>query len=308
MQAYAEGCELLEAADVVENVTEVFRSWREGTVIRSWLLDLLVARARRGPGPRPDPRLRRGLRRGPVDGRGGHRPRRRRRPAITAALFARFVSRQDDSPAMKAVAAMRNQFGGHATPDRAAAGGRRLGRGRARRHQRRLTRPSRVRHPPVAARLPLVRRPRPRAGAGGDRVRRPQRPGQDQPRRGDRLPLPPGLAPGRRRRARWSGSAPSRRLSARPVVRDGRTALLEVEITPGRANRARVNRSPLPRAREIARPAAHRAVRARRTSRWSRATRPSGAASSTTCSCSGRPGSPACAPTTTGSCDSATRC
>ena len=35
-------------------------------------------------------------------------------PVITAALFARFVSRQDDSPAMKMVAALRNQFGGHA--------------------------------------------------------------------------------------------------------------------------------------------------------------------------------------------------
>jgi len=35
-------------------------------------------------------------------------------PAIAASLFARFVSQQDDSPAMKAVAAMRNQFGGHA--------------------------------------------------------------------------------------------------------------------------------------------------------------------------------------------------
>ena len=43
MQAYAEGWELLETVDVVDNVTEVFRSWREGTVIRSWLLDLLVA-------------------------------------------------------------------------------------------------------------------------------------------------------------------------------------------------------------------------------------------------------------------------
>src|SRR3954449_8081567 len=43
MQAYAEGWELLEAVDMVDNVTEVFRSWREGTVIRSWLLDLLVA-------------------------------------------------------------------------------------------------------------------------------------------------------------------------------------------------------------------------------------------------------------------------
>jgi 6-phosphogluconate dehydrogenase len=36
-------------------------------------------------------------------------------PAITASLFARFVSRQDDSPAMKMVSALRNQFGGHAT-------------------------------------------------------------------------------------------------------------------------------------------------------------------------------------------------
>ncbi|MEZ5161176.1 MAG: hypothetical protein R2709_10825 [Marmoricola sp.] len=41
---------------------------------------------------------------------------------IAASLFARFTSRQDDSPAMKAIAAMRNQFGGHAihpqTPDK----------------------------------------------------------------------------------------------------------------------------------------------------------------------------------------------
>jgi 6-phosphogluconate dehydrogenase len=34
-------------------------------------------------------------------------------PTISAALFARFVSRQDDSPAMKAIATLRNQFGGH---------------------------------------------------------------------------------------------------------------------------------------------------------------------------------------------------
>ncbi len=43
MQAYAEGWELLEKVDLVDNVTEVFDSWRQGTVIRSWLLDLLVA-------------------------------------------------------------------------------------------------------------------------------------------------------------------------------------------------------------------------------------------------------------------------
>jgi 6-phosphogluconate dehydrogenase len=44
-------------------------------------------------------------------------------PAITAALYARFVSRQDDSPTMKAVAAMRNQFGGHAVKTAAPLGG-----------------------------------------------------------------------------------------------------------------------------------------------------------------------------------------
>ena len=42
MQAYAEGYELLEAAKVVEDVPGVIKSWTQGTVIRSWLLDLLV--------------------------------------------------------------------------------------------------------------------------------------------------------------------------------------------------------------------------------------------------------------------------
>src|SRR5918994_2178428 len=50
MQSYAEGWELLEKVDMVENVTEVFRSWREGTVIRSWLLDLMVAALEEDPG------------------------------------------------------------------------------------------------------------------------------------------------------------------------------------------------------------------------------------------------------------------
>ena len=50
MQAYAEGWELLEKAELTDNVTEVFRSWREGTVIRSWLLDLMVAALDEDPG------------------------------------------------------------------------------------------------------------------------------------------------------------------------------------------------------------------------------------------------------------------
>ena len=71
MQSYAEGWELLEAVDEVDNVTEVFRSWREGTVIRSWLLDLLVAALDDDDALAEIARLRRGLRRGPVDRRGG---------------------------------------------------------------------------------------------------------------------------------------------------------------------------------------------------------------------------------------------
>jgi 6-phosphogluconate dehydrogenase len=113
MQAYAEGYELLMAANVVEDVAGVIKSWTHGTVIRSWLLDLLVLALEQ------DPQL--AEIRGYVDDSGEGRwtieeainhsvPA----PVMTAALYARFVSRQEDSPAMKAVAALRNQFGGHA--------------------------------------------------------------------------------------------------------------------------------------------------------------------------------------------------
>lgn len=122
MQAYAEGWELLEKVDLVDNVTEVFRSWRQGTVIRSWLLDLLVEALDAEPGLE-------GIR-GYAEDSGEGRwtveagiEHAVATPAITAALYARFVSRQDDSPAMKAVAAMRNQFGGHAMQTVAPKGG-----------------------------------------------------------------------------------------------------------------------------------------------------------------------------------------
>jgi 6-phosphogluconate dehydrogenase len=113
MQAYAEGFELLEKVDLVENVTEVFDSWREGTVIRSWLLDLLVAALQddshldKIAGYAEDSGEGRWTIEAAIDNAVPL-------PAITASLFARFLSRQDESPAMKAVAAMRNQFGGHA--------------------------------------------------------------------------------------------------------------------------------------------------------------------------------------------------
>jgi 6-phosphogluconate dehydrogenase len=122
MQAYAEGWELLEKAAMTDNVTEVLRSWREGTVIRSWLLDLLVAALDDTPqlegirGYAEDS----GEGRWTVEAGIEHAVAT---PAITAALYARFISRQDDSPAMKAVAAMRNQFGGHAMQTSAPEGG-----------------------------------------------------------------------------------------------------------------------------------------------------------------------------------------
>ena len=113
MQAYAEGYELLTASPVVKDVHGTLKAWTRGTVVRSWLLDLLVAALEK------DPML--------VDIRGYVEDSGEGRwtmdeaidnavpmPVLAAALFERFASRQVDSPAMKAVAALRQQFGGHA--------------------------------------------------------------------------------------------------------------------------------------------------------------------------------------------------
>ncbi|GAA2176441.1 decarboxylating 6-phosphogluconate dehydrogenase [Agrococcus versicolor] len=113
MQAYAEGFELLEKSPIVSNVPGSFKAWQRGTVIRSWLLDLMV-RALDADDDLSDIE-------GYVEDSGEGRWTVEEAianavplPVISAALFARFESRQDDSPAMKAVAALRNQFGGHA--------------------------------------------------------------------------------------------------------------------------------------------------------------------------------------------------
>ena len=122
MQSYAEGWELLEKVDLVDNVTEVFDSWRSGTVIRSWLLDLLVAALE------DDAHLDKTAGYAEDSGEGRWTVEAAIDNAvpmnvIAASLFARFVSRQDDSPAMKAIAAMRNQFGGHAVHTEPPVGG-----------------------------------------------------------------------------------------------------------------------------------------------------------------------------------------
>jgi 6-phosphogluconate dehydrogenase len=120
MQAYGEGYELLQAADAVTNVPEIFRSWTQGTVIRSWLLDLLV----RALDEDPDLERIRGRAEDSGEGRWTLQAAIEHAvpmPVIAEALFARFRSRQDDSPAMKVVAALRNQFGGHAITSAASS-------------------------------------------------------------------------------------------------------------------------------------------------------------------------------------------
>ncbi|WP_312868164.1 phosphogluconate dehydrogenase (NAD(+)-dependent, decarboxylating) [Amycolatopsis pithecellobii] len=113
MQAYAEGFELMEAAHVINDVPAVIKGWQRGTVVRSWLLDLLVRALD------DDPEL--DDLEGYVEDSGEGRWTLEEAinnavpaPVISAALFARFSSRQKDSAAMRAVAALRNQFGGHA--------------------------------------------------------------------------------------------------------------------------------------------------------------------------------------------------
>lgn len=115
MQAYAEGYELLDKReDLIKDVAGTFKAWQRGTVVRSWLLELLVRALEQDPDFEEID--------GYVEDSGEGRWTLEEAidnavpmPAISASIFARFVSRQgDESPAMKAVAALRHQFGGHA--------------------------------------------------------------------------------------------------------------------------------------------------------------------------------------------------
>jgi 6-phosphogluconate dehydrogenase len=112
MQAYAEGYELLAAEPLIADAGSVLKAWQRGTVVRSWLLELMVTAALDDPGferltgSTEDS----GEGRWAVEEAIAHAVPA---PVISAALFARFSSRQADSPAMKAVSALRNQFGGH---------------------------------------------------------------------------------------------------------------------------------------------------------------------------------------------------
>jgi len=113
MQAWAEGFELLSATDIVKDVPGTFKAWQRGTVVRSWMLELMVKAMDEDPTFAHIS--------GYVEDSGEGRWTVEEAlansvavPTISASIFARYVSRQDDSPAMKAVAALRQQFGGHA--------------------------------------------------------------------------------------------------------------------------------------------------------------------------------------------------
>jgi 6-phosphogluconate dehydrogenase len=113
MQSYAEGYELLRASDLGIDVEGAIAAWTHGTVVRSWLLDLLLRALQDDPGLTKV----RGWAEDSGEGRWTVDEAVRLAvpvPVIASALFARFASRQDDSPAMKVVAALRKQFGGHA--------------------------------------------------------------------------------------------------------------------------------------------------------------------------------------------------
>jgi 6-phosphogluconate dehydrogenase len=114
LQAYAEGFEILHASDYDLDLHEVSRLWNQGSVVRSWLLEL-AERAFEADGTDLDHI------RGYVEDSGEGRwtvfdaiDKDVPAPVITLSLLARFTSRQDESYSAKVIAALRNQFGGHA--------------------------------------------------------------------------------------------------------------------------------------------------------------------------------------------------
>lgn len=113
MHAYAEGYELLAAEDLITDPQAVIQAWTNGTVVRSWLQQLLAKALKEDPGFAAISGYTEdsGEGRWTVEEAISHRVPM---PVIAASLFARFASRQEDSPTMKAVSALRNQFGGHA--------------------------------------------------------------------------------------------------------------------------------------------------------------------------------------------------
>jgi 6-phosphogluconate dehydrogenase len=114
MQAYAEGFEVMAKSEFELDVKDIAGIWRYGSVVRSWLLELLHDALEKGGNDLPHIK-------GYVEDSGEGRWTIHEAiaedvpvPAITAALYARFASRIEESYAAKITAALRNEFGGHA--------------------------------------------------------------------------------------------------------------------------------------------------------------------------------------------------
>ena len=117
LQAYAEGFEILDASQFELDMHQLAALWNHGSVVRSWLLELAESAFAKDPGLSKV--------RGYVEDSGEGRwtvfeaiNENVPAPAIAASLFARFASRQDDSFAMRMIAALRNEFGGHAVKEK----------------------------------------------------------------------------------------------------------------------------------------------------------------------------------------------
>jgi 6-phosphogluconate dehydrogenase len=113
LQAYGEGFEILKSSQYDYDLGQLAELWTHASVVRSWLLELLVLAFKEDPGLKDI--------RGYVDDTGEGRwtveaaiDENVPAPVITLSLLARMASRQDESFSAKVVAALRNQFGGHA--------------------------------------------------------------------------------------------------------------------------------------------------------------------------------------------------
>ena len=114
MQGYAEGFEIMHASDYDLDLAGISELWMQGSVVRSWLLEL-AGRAFRANGP--DLEHLKGFVADSGEGRWTVQEAIDHdvpAPVITLSLLTRFRSRQDDSYGAKVLAALRNEFGGHA--------------------------------------------------------------------------------------------------------------------------------------------------------------------------------------------------
>jgi 6-phosphogluconate dehydrogenase len=117
MQSYAEGFELLRSSDYEYDLAALAALWNQGSVVRSWLLELVERAFEKDPGLESI--------RGYVEDSGEGRwtvqeaiDRAVPTPVLALALMSRFRSRQSDSFRDKVLAALRAEFGGHAVKEK----------------------------------------------------------------------------------------------------------------------------------------------------------------------------------------------